>query len=376
MRKALIGFIGLLAGAGAGLAAWLYLTAPPPLDEPAVDITHLLVADDAGFAQVDPARPYAFPEDHAAHPDFRTESWYFTGTLADPHGRRFGFQLTFFRLALAPQPPAIDSAWATNQVYRAHLAVADPAGERFFAFERFSRAALGLSGSERSPVRVWLEHWTMEVLDNAESPVFRLQASAEELRLALQLRGIKPVVRPDQGGDAFHAYLLTRLQAEGALTIGAETFAVEGLAWLDRAWGMVPLPQGQIALNRFLIQLDDGREILLVQVRRRDGSRPPVTTGLLVQKDGAAYALGRREIEIDVLDHWTGPDDGTRYPSRWRLRLPAQNIDLEIAPYLGDQELRLSIRYWAGAVAVGGLAGDEKLTGNGYVELTGYADGS
>ena len=38
-----------------------------------------------------------FPRDHGAHPEHRTEWWYFTGWLEDPQGKPLGYQITFFR---------------------------------------------------------------------------------------------------------------------------------------------------------------------------------------------------------------------------------------------------------------------------------------
>lgn len=56
------------------------------------------------FARVIGPRPFSFPADHGPHPAYRSEWWYFTGNLEDASGRGYGFQLTFFRFALAPPP--------------------------------------------------------------------------------------------------------------------------------------------------------------------------------------------------------------------------------------------------------------------------------
>ncbi|HXO30320.1 MAG TPA: carotenoid 1,2-hydratase, partial [Thermoanaerobaculia bacterium] len=117
----------------------------------------LRAPDTRGFARALAPRPFVFPADHGSHPDYRTEWWYYTGNLAARDGRRFGFQLTFFRTALAPEPPTTAepaapaggrvSAWATRQVWFAHFAVTDAAGHRFLAYERWERQALGLAGA-------------------------------------------------------------------------------------------------------------------------------------------------------------------------------------------------------------------------------------
>ena len=51
-----------------------------------------------------PGYHFAFPRDHFSHPDFQTEWWYYTGNLKSADGRRFGFELTFFRQAVTRDP--------------------------------------------------------------------------------------------------------------------------------------------------------------------------------------------------------------------------------------------------------------------------------
>ena len=57
--------------------------------------------DLTGFARALGPRPLSFPDDHGPHPEYRTEWWYYTGNLETAAGRHVGFQLTFFRTALA-----------------------------------------------------------------------------------------------------------------------------------------------------------------------------------------------------------------------------------------------------------------------------------
>jgi len=73
-------------------------------------VREALGGDDAGFARARAPRPFAFPEDHGPRPDFRTEWWYYTGNLQTSGGRHLGFQLTFFRNALAPFPGSAATA--------------------------------------------------------------------------------------------------------------------------------------------------------------------------------------------------------------------------------------------------------------------------
>ena len=75
---------------------------------------------------------YAFPRDHGAHEEFRTEWWYYTGQLAAKDGRPFGYQLTFFRRGMPrDQTKTLPSQWAVTQLYLAHFAVSDLSKGRF-----------------------------------------------------------------------------------------------------------------------------------------------------------------------------------------------------------------------------------------------------
>jgi len=119
-----------------------------------VAVREALASPDTGFTRAVAPRSFSFPLDHGPHPDFRTEWWYYTGNLSTAAGRRFGFELTFFRIALSPDSVARASAWATRQLYLAHFAVTDITGGRFHAFSRSSREALGLAVASASPFRV------------------------------------------------------------------------------------------------------------------------------------------------------------------------------------------------------------------------------
>ena len=105
----------------------------------------------------------------------------------------------------------------------------------------------------------------------------------------------------------------------------------------------------------------------------------PASSGTLVLADGTARHLGREEATIEPLARWRSPHGGAAYPSRWRLRVPAATVDIEIAPLLADQELRTGrstgVTYWEGAVTGRGAAAGSPVTVEGYGELTGYAGG-
>jgi predicted secreted hydrolase len=335
----------------------------------------------AGFARAVDPRPFAFPADHGPHGDFRTEWWYYTGNLATEAGRHVGFQLTFFRVGLAPPAEAAPRAseWAARHLVLAHFAVTDTAGRRFHAASRLSREALGLAGATAAPLRVWAETWSVEGEPPGALPM-RLRADDGPVAVDLTVAPEKPVVlqgerglsrKGPEPGHASYYYSFTRMSARGTVRLGGETLRVAGSAWMDREWSTSALGPDLAGWDWFAVQLDDGRDLMVYRLRRRDGTADPFSAGTLVAPGGATRTLAAADVAVDVLDHWTSPRSGIRYPARWRLAVPSAGLRLEIAPVLADQELIVGTRYWEGAVTIAGADGG---AGRGYVELVGYGE--
>lgn len=357
------------------------LVAPAGLAEESdvSELADLLGADaDAGFDKAFEPRQFSFPADHGPHESFRNEWWYVTGNLDADDGRRFGFELTVFRFALTPTTAESASAWRTNQVYIAHFAITDVAGERFFVAEKYSRGALGLAGATSDPFRVWIDNW--EISATATNR-WALRAHDTDFALDLDLVAMKPPVlngidglsqKSSQPGNASYYYAITRWNADGQLRVAGDEYAVSGLAWLDREWSSSALGDDQQGWDWFALQLDDDTELMVYNLRKTDGSQDPHSAGTYVAADGRATHLRRDDVGIIVTDTWPSPQGG-RYPAGWEITLPAEELSLTVVPVLADQELFTTVRYWEGAVDVRGTRKGAPIEGRGYVELTGYA---
>ncbi|MFP4184040.1 MAG: lipocalin-like domain-containing protein [Halorhodospira sp.] len=340
-------------------------------------------AEAEGYARALGPRAFLFPWDHGAHPAYRHEWWYTTGNLESEDGRHFGFQVTFFRIALAPSAAARPSAWATRQLWMAHFTVTDTQGERFYHFERFARGALGLAGAEADPFRVWLEDWALEGEPGAGMDQLQATLEAEGVGLDLSLAARKPLIlQGDRGysrkgaepGNASYYYSLPRLAVEGRVVLPDGAHRVTGSAWIDREWGSSALSEGQAGWDWFSLQLEDGSELMVYHLRQADGRSDPHSAGTWIDASGRKRSLDPEDFELEVLECWRSPDGGARYPIRWRVRYPAEGLDLELRPTLADQELRGGFRYWEGAVRGEGRRQGAPVRAVGYVEMTGYAD--
>jgi predicted secreted hydrolase len=355
----------------------------PPEESPSAD-TALSEPDSTGFRRAYAPVPMRFPADHGPHADFRDEWWYVTGNLDAPEGRRFGFQITFFRHGLAARPVERPSRWASREVYMAHFTLTDAANQRFLAFERRTRSALGLAGAELGPFRVWLEDWRLQAVQGDDWP-WRLDVREGDHALELTLTPAKPMVleghdglsqKSREPGNASYYYSGTRLRAEGRLTFAGATLPVTGLAWLDREWSTSALADYQVGWDWFSLQLDDGAELMYYQMRHKDGGIDPLSSGAWIDGEGRKTALAREDVELVRLSEWQAPD-GVVYPARWRLSVKPLRKSYLIQPVVADQELRVrSARYWEGAVDVADADYPERRLGRGYMELTGYARGA
>ena len=338
-------------------------------------------------------RPMTFPADDAPH--YRlSEWWYNTGHLDDEAGGTWGFEYVVFRAERGGFPVT----WAS------HLALTDESGGRFYYAERAEIGpqvdarpggattpgfAVAIRGADPAdPATFVRDPWLMAGVDGRD----RLSASVPEAEvhgdpvagfgLALDLAAAKPPALHDLDGwvdfgpaGGSYYYSRTSMPASGAITVGDRELAVTGTAWFDHQWGDF-IAVGAGGWDWFAINLEDGREITLSLVRAADGTYPLVY-GSLVERDGTVRRLGETDFTVSVTDRWTSPATGATYPSRWRVSVPGEALELVLEPTVPQQELdtraTTGVDYWEGSQRVTGTSAGTPITGRGYVELTGYA---
>ena len=330
-----------------------------------------------------PGRKLSWPADHYSHPDYKTEWWYYTGHLETQSGKRFGFQVTFFRFGLRDRQTAGNGRTPLySDLYMAHFALSDIAAKKFVFRERINRPYNDKAGAATDRYLVWNEDWKVE--GDRNSHTIRVSDRGTELRLNLQslkppvLHGVNGLSQKAAGeGRASYYYSLTRMKAEGALTIDGNTEKLHGLAWMDHEFGSNQLGEDQVGWDWFSIQLDNQAELMLYLMRRKDGSIDVHSSGTLVRADGGTRQLTRDQFQVAVLEKWKSPNTGGNYPMRWNVTVPDEEIALEIVPEFPEQELITSrstrVNYWEGAARVNGRFKKEAVTGSSYVEMTGYA---
>jgi predicted secreted hydrolase len=332
------------------------------------------------FREADRPWEWQFPRDHGSHPEFQTEWWYFTGALRGESGREFGYELTFFRLALALESPAGASAWRTRDLILAHFAVTDLERERFGLVEDMQRAAAGLAGADADSLHIWKGDWSVR----QEGRRFVLSAGSNDTqRIALRLLPTRgPILHGDDGlswkrSDRSHAsyyYSMPRMQTHGTLTLDGEPIAVEGTTWMDHEFFTGDTPVEGLGWDWFSCRLQDGRDLMLYLLRYPDGTR--YRSGTLVEADGSSRPLDLNSLTLEPLRHWSSPRTGARYPVEWRISIPEEDLELHVQARLDAQEVHaeetVGFAYWEGLSRFTGTSDGLPIQGEGYVELTGY----
>jgi predicted secreted hydrolase len=338
-----------------------------------------------------PGFDWQFPRDHWSHSGYKTEWWYFTGHLTDvaDSTSRFGYQFTFFRVGISPDPLPINSAWAVTDLIMGHAALTDlvtgehrfselvyrangllgefaPAGDTLVAW---SRAPTGTDG-------VWELRW--------DGGGFGFTARDERAGFAIQLetQPWKPLVFQGPNGysrkgeaptAASLYYSFTRLTTSGTISIDGAEYAVTGQSWMDKEFGSNQLAENQVGWDWFSLRLDDGRDIMLYMLRDSTGS-VDYASATVVDVAGAPRFLPADGRDVEVLDTWRSPETGAVYPISWRITDRDQDLSLMVVAEVPNQEnssrLVPDLFYWEGSVRVTDSGG--RQLGLGYVELTGY----
>lgn len=357
--------------------------APPPPLASANVIDALSGPVDASFARAYEPIEFVFPADHGPHDEYTTEWWYYTGNLTGEDGGEFGYQLTFFRSALAPGEPQRVSDLAATQLYMAHFAVTSGPAKEHRAFDRFSRGAGGLAGAQGEPLyAVWLEDWRAEQTGPGS---YRLTAQIDgpDGRVALDLaltESLPPLLHGDRGlsqkgpeaGNASYYYSLVRMESQGTVTLDGATTTVTGLSWMDHEFGTSALSGDALGWDWFAVTLDNGAVLMFAEVRSASGQPQDIFEGTLRYADGRQVALQPGDFTLTPTGRWTSPTTGIEYPASWQVSFPAYAIDLTIEPLIPDQEMTLTFVYYEGTTAIRGTMEGVPVSGRGYVELTGY----
>ena len=350
-------------------------------------------AEDApAFKQAIEPRTLHFPDDHGSHAGYETEWWYVTGNLTDASGHEFGYQFTLFRRAAdvkSAKERGRTSVWAPSDFYLGHLAISDVTAKQFSFEEDLLRGAAGLAGATeagantKDPIKVWLREWNMTRTGNG----WTLSAAQGDIALDLTLtETLQPVLHGRPGeeglshkgakpGQASYYYSVPQLTTTGSLSIKKTAYAVTGKSWMDHEFGSNQLSADQAGWEWFAIELTDGSTLMLYQLRNRDGTLEPASSGTWIDARGHSTHLPAASFKTTPGRIWISPKTQRKYALDWHVEIPDRQIALDVRAAQDDQEVRslktAGISYYEGAVHVSGTVAGKNASGTGYLEITG-----
>ncbi|CZF78718.1 Hydroxyneurosporene synthase (CrtC) [Grimontia celer] len=329
-------------------------------------VAALVAANADEFAKVVPGTDIQFPIDYGSHDDFRQEWWYVTGNLQDESGNQYGIQWTLFRSALSP---AMGEGWENNQIFMAHAVVTSKEG--VYSAERFSRGGIGQAGVADKPFNVWLDNWQWRGKGDKPFPA-KLQAADKDFSFKLAMSQTLPeILQGDNGYSQKHAekgvasyyFSVPAVAMEGVLELGGKSVKVSGKGWVDREWSTEALSEDQLGWDWFSIHLDDGRSLMVVQVR---GEQAPYRFGSITSSTGLSTTLNNSDIDLVPIAFAKMPT-GRHLPIKWQVKVPSHDILLTTKPVHEQNWLPFTFPYWEGPILINGSA-----SGIGFMEATGY----
>lgn len=304
--------------------------------------------------------------------DYRVQWWYFTGHLWDEENREFGYELTFFTVNVNKKK--FKSKFGLKTIYISHFAITDVKNKKFYFSDRADRGAFGFAGADSDKLHLWIGKTFLKgSLDS-----MKLVGIDKDKKIELRLKPAKPYILNGINGysrkeekeplDASLYFSNPRLKTEGTLALKGKEFKVKGYTWFDRE---IFSHYNKKGWNWFAVQLDDNREFMIYLIINKDGHIDNYSSGTFVYPDGSYKMITLKDFKVKNLKFFKSKKTGAKYPSKWLISIPSENINVIITPLVENQEViayyTTGNYYWEGTCKVEG-----SQTGRAYVEMTGY----
>jgi predicted secreted hydrolase len=329
-----------------------------------------------------PAKTLAFPRDHGAHPEFRTEWWYLTGyadagTAAQP--RLIGFQITFFRSRINAAQ-TLQSRFAAKQLLFAHAAFTDINSQKHAHDQRIARTGFGIAQASEATTDVKLRDWTLK---RNQDGSYTSRIPARDFLLDLQFSPTQSLLLQGQQGlsrkgpqekQASYYYSQPQLRASGSIAHEGKTLPItQGTAWLDHEWSEEILHPEAVGWDWIGMNLFDGSSLTAFQLRRANSSALWAGGSFRHASSESPIIFAPSDVRFQAGNTWQSPSSRAHYPVQWRISTPQGSYTVQALMSAQELDSRSSTGtvYWEGLADL--LDAQGKRVGRGYLEMTGYA---
>ncbi|MEV5408616.1 lipocalin family protein [Thermopolyspora sp. NPDC052614] len=174
--------------------------------------------------------------------------------------------------------------------------------------------------------------------------------------------GVFPIL-----GDTNYEYAFPDMRTTGTLTIDGKTQRVTGRSWLDRQWGPTP-DDPSLRWTWMNLNLPNGDAVAIWDARSDKGENSFAT---VMRRDGSHEVVAVEPVEKHADKFWTSPVSGQKYPTRWRINIPALSTRLTVTiTGTVDQEFAQGENGRLEATAAfTGTYKNTKVSGKNYVEM-------
>ncbi|RHX81138.1 lipocalin-like domain-containing protein [Leptospira yasudae] len=335
-------------------------------------------------------RPFVFPKDHSFHYPYKVEWCYFVGIIRSSDGKRYGYELSFFKGIFGKN----------REAFPVHFAISDLENKKHETAQAVERKLGGMAGYDGK--RIFSGDFVMEIRGKTEFHLIAKPKNVPGLSLDLHLsaKDSNILIHGDEGKSIksrknpdFYSYYysIPGLSTQGELVFNGKKIRIEsGNSWMDHEWSspldstrQAELSDKSNSWDWICIQLEDGTDLMAFNFRETPGSASE-SFGTLRLKSGQKTKF-EKEGEI-LFSHdssfWKSHRTDKKYPLVWNLTTRSTQEDstlqLIIEAFFEDQEFdsrpTTGFSYWEGAVKVRGKRAGKSVQGFGYLELKGGRD--
>jgi len=331
---------------------------------------------------------FKFPENHSFHSEYNLEWVYFVGHLKSETGATFGYELSFFRLALVD-----DKMNQKMEVYPVHFAISNPKEKTHLTFETRNRNIGGIAGYTQKSI--FSGEYNFEIIaKNKFKITARPKFKNTNLELTLDAIG-EPLIHGDKGlsiksrknpSARSYYYSYPRLNSFGTLTYEGKIYKIiSGDSWMDHEWSEnkneeISFSSQNTSWDWICLMTEEGDDFISFGFQT-DKLQEKEITGILRTASGQIHKFEKEgEIKMSSLPSglWKSPTSKIKYPLSWKVEFP--NGYWIVKPIFNEQEFNginsTGIIYWEGMVEALGEIDGKKKKAKGYLELKGYEDSS
>lgn len=136
---------------------------------------------------------------------------------------------------------------------------------------------------------------------------------------------------------------------------GVSTENVTGQGWFDHQWGYTGDLLTKTGWNWFGLQLEDGRELLISELRSIKTGKTFSPMANLIEPDGKLKFT--RNLTLKPSNYWRSPLSNAVYPLEWMITIPEFRLKINVSAVFPEQEMPVIgplNAIWEGACSVMG----------------------